>query len=741
MKKLMSIALLFILALQMVSMVYAWEVERPAHDIDIKERTENAYTNGEASVGIGVAIDDYDEGAGKYGGDDSVELNVTMTANSRMGITYDWYWGDLWWISESELYYRNDMVGAGDDIIVPIDVPQPPDVYYFAFRFYGGYCSAEYQRIYISTNGFISFDNRSGPSPTPSDIPSTAAPNALIAAVWSDLNVDSSSSITTGFWAIFSHWYFVIIWNNVLHKASGNRLTFEIILENAPQYYPADRRYSQSRIWISYKSVSDINTDFAFGIEDQQGAKGLGGLYSGSSLGSLNGYTIEFNQYSNSYFLKRLTLTFQDSNSKTQFNIADDASLLRGCNIRWDINKPLQPDKTYMFTKALAGTATLLIGAASPWGWVKAAGFIIDTVLISLDWAEWAAYNQYSGGQFEVYDTDDGLWQTANATALTYDYVVDASLSLVVDWILRTSNDVGTHSLTITAILEYYEYSIITGEIIPKTPITTSVNLKIGPDDNNSPSTADEVTTGWHYRLYIGGYDTDDYYKIYVNQGYRLYVYVQRPYSPPVDMDLYIYSPSQSQKAYVSIPPSTYVEVTTDSTGYWYIRLRAHEGYYGFYDLYIYVYYPSGGGGCPILYVWNGSSYVEEDLLNIHNPDGVDVITNHTLVTTPAWVNGAYKLRLVEHPQTYSYIDQVKLYAILVDGRLIKLPLIWAWHSEYGNVLPKLLLSDDWKTETLGADWNNGVSQSIDLKFATPPNIKATIFIFQIEGNNIIAKR
>ncbi len=39
MEKLISIApLLFILVLQTVSMVYAWEIERPACDINVKER-------------------------------------------------------------------------------------------------------------------------------------------------------------------------------------------------------------------------------------------------------------------------------------------------------------------------------------------------------------------------------------------------------------------------------------------------------------------------------------------------------------------------------------------------------------------------------------------------------------------------------------------------------------------------------------------------------------------------------
>jgi len=56
MKKIISAILLLILALQTAPLVYAWEIERPGGDIVIRERTENASTNGEASVGIGVVI-------------------------------------------------------------------------------------------------------------------------------------------------------------------------------------------------------------------------------------------------------------------------------------------------------------------------------------------------------------------------------------------------------------------------------------------------------------------------------------------------------------------------------------------------------------------------------------------------------------------------------------------------------------------------------------------------------------
>jgi len=146
-------------------------------------------------------------------------------------------------------------------------------------------------------------------------------------------------------------------------------------------------------------------------------------------------------------------------------------------------------------------------------------------------------------------------------------------------------------------------------------------------------------------------------------------------------------------------------------------------------------------GGCPILSVYDGE-YVEEGLLNIHNPEGIDVVYQHTLVTTPQRVNGAYWLRLTEHHQTHSYMDEVNLYAILEDGTNIKLPLVYACHSEDGNVLPQLLHSDDWKADTLGAELNNGTSQSIDLKFASlSPNLEIVGFMFEIEGNNMILKR
>lgn len=140
--------------------------------------------------------------------------------------------------------------------------------------------------------------------------------------------------------------------------------------------------------------------------------------------------------------------------------------------------------------------------------------------------------------------------------------------------------------------------------------------------------------------------------------------------------------------------------------------------------------YAGGGGGCPLLYSFDGSEYTYEGLLDIHDPTGADVIRDVTLTAIPEPVNNAYLLRLVEHPLTHSYIDCVKLFAITADGTTIELPLISAIHDEYGNILPKLLRSDDIKTDI-------SANHAINLKFrALPPNIKAVGFVFQIEGNN-----
>jgi hypothetical protein len=142
----------------------------------------------------------------------------------------------------------------------------------------------------------------------------------------------------------------------------------------------------------------------------------------------------------------------------------------------------------------------------------------------------------------------------------------------------------------------------------------------------------------------------------------------------------------------------------------------------------------SGGFGCPTLFVWSGTGYVDYGVINIHNPSGEDVIREVPIQSEDIGINKCKaKFRLREGWEGLNYsesvIDQIKLYAIDNYGNYYLCPLISAKHSSLGNVLPQLLLSDDIRVQTL-------LLQTIDLTFIVPyQNIES--FTFVIEGCNI----
>ncbi len=142
---------------------------------------------------------------------------------------------------------------------------------------------------------------------------------------------------------------------------------------------------------------------------------------------------------------------------------------------------------------------------------------------------------------------------------------------------------------------------------------------------------------------------------------------------------------------------------------------------------------PGGGDGCPTLFVWNGDSYVDYGIIGIHNPSGEDVIREVPIQVEDVDIsNYKVKFRLREGWPglnfSESVIDQVKLYATGNDGHRYLCPLISAEHNSSGNVLPQLLLSDEWKVQTL-------LLETTDLTFLMPyQNIQS--YTFTIEGCN-----
>ena len=142
----------------------------------------------------------------------------------------------------------------------------------------------------------------------------------------------------------------------------------------------------------------------------------------------------------------------------------------------------------------------------------------------------------------------------------------------------------------------------------------------------------------------------------------------------------------------------------------------------------------SSGGGCPTLFVWNGSDYVDYGVINIHDVENDVVREVHVQAEDVSIAGYKVKFRLREGWEglnySHSLIDQVKLYAVDSEGNRYLCPLIKAKHIEQGRVLLNLLFSDDYRIDTYLMD-------TIDLTFKVPyPAGTIENFTFIIEGHN-----
>lgn len=133
-------------------------------------------------------------------------------------------------------------------------------------------------------------------------------------------------------------------------------------------------------------------------------------------------------------------------------------------------------------------------------------------------------------------------------------------------------------------------------------------------------------------------------------------------------------------------------------------------------------------GTCPTLFVWNGTDYVYETLLNINAYS--DITLQHRIVQ-PLVKDGAfYKISLRELDEFTSHIDQVKLYAIAINGETHVLNLTKAVHNELGNIRTILLSDDDNRVDLYP-------TQTINLEFTLPGfDGNIAFFIFEINGHN-----
>jgi hypothetical protein len=133
------------------------------------------------------------------------------------------------------------------------------------------------------------------------------------------------------------------------------------------------------------------------------------------------------------------------------------------------------------------------------------------------------------------------------------------------------------------------------------------------------------------------------------------------------------------------------------------------------------------GDACPTLFVWNGSEYAYDTVLNIHAES--DITVQHQIQEQLVPNGILYKLELRELDNFTSHIDQVKLYAVDSSGERHLCPLIYANHN--GTLVTLTLLLDDDRRVDLTP------TETISLKFIRPiPYCETAYFIFEINGYN-----
>jgi len=147
------------------------------------------------------------------------------------------------------------------------------------------------------------------------------------------------------------------------------------------------------------------------------------------------------------------------------------------------------------------------------------------------------------------------------------------SFGCITHWILRSPKNY-THQLEIRFELVYFN-----GTAYKK--IVQPLLLKVGPDSNNSFETATELSKNQTLKkLYIGGYDENDYYKIYIEKDHSFYVYLEETSSDKANINIYIYDPNGIKRTNqtIELPPySTSLNLTADKTGYWYIQIELRD--------------------------------------------------------------------------------------------------------------------------------------------------------------------
>lgn len=164
----------------------------------------------------------------------------------------------------------------------------------FNFKYYG----IDYNQLWFSSNGFISFVDISDAGMTNAQIPGSPIPNNIIAGIWDDLD-----GKTTG---------------KVYFKQEPNK--FIVQYDNWPGYFSGTGPFTwqfvlhkNGKIMIYYKTITGTSTSATVGIENHNGTDGLQVVYNASYL--QNNLALQFSAEPEWLIAENLQGTIYNGNS------------------------------------------------------------------------------------------------------------------------------------------------------------------------------------------------------------------------------------------------------------------------------------------------------------------------------------------------------------------------------------------------------------------------------------------
>ncbi|MEO3741901.1 PQQ-dependent sugar dehydrogenase [Plantactinospora sp. B5E13] len=162
---------------------------------------------------------------------------------------------------------------TGDNATVPVDLP-------FPVPYYG----QTHTRVWVDSNGVLSFTDPGGSWPTNKPIPNPAKPNAAILPFWDDLEVLADSSVRIGEVGIAPDRQFVVEWRNVGFRGAGTaRVSFQVLISEWGQLVFN---------YTGLNSGRELGNSATIGIENPTGTGGV--QYSYNQLVLANNRAIVF---------------------------------------------------------------------------------------------------------------------------------------------------------------------------------------------------------------------------------------------------------------------------------------------------------------------------------------------------------------------------------------------------------------------------------------------------------------